>query len=124
MSNARPPKIIALSPPRSYKSHHEKSLLFDGRNLPHAGHHANLLDPLSTPMNRSSPEALTGPGSGVVPLSFALLALLAGVIPISGADGQWPIWRHDGGITGHQPLPGAMKTEPRVLAKYFVGTQQ
>src|SRR2546423_12962668 len=38
-------------------------------------------------------------------------------------DGQWPMWRHDGGITGHQPLPGAMKTAPRVLAKYFIGTQ-
>src|SRR5207237_7380051 len=39
-------------------------------------------------------------------------------------DGQWPMWRHDSVITGHQPLPGAMKEAPRILAKYFVGTQQ
>src|SRR5437763_630811 len=38
-------------------------------------------------------------------------------------DGQWPMWRHDAAITGHQPLSGAMKAEPRVLAKYFVGAQ-
>jgi outer membrane protein assembly factor BamB len=34
------------------------------------------------------------------------------------------MWRHDGRLTGHQPLPGAMKQAPRVLARYFVGAEQ
>src|SRR4051812_21415056 len=39
----------------------------------------------------------------------------------SGSGGDWPMWRHDGGIVGYQPLAGAMKSEPHVVAKYFVG---
>src|SRR4051794_14933535 len=39
---------------------------------------------------------------------------------VSGNLGDWPMWRHDGGIVGYQPLAGAMKSEPRVAAKYFV----
>src|SRR4029077_9785727 len=50
--------------------------------------------------------------------------LLQTTFPCVGADGQWPMWRHDSGITGHQPLPGAMTKTPQVLAKYFVGAQQ
>src|SRR5437879_5194176 len=56
---------------------------------------------------------------------FGPVICAAGLIisaPASAADGQWPMWRHDGRLTGYQPLPGAMKQEPRVLAKYFVGS--
>lgn len=35
--------------------------------------------------------------------------------------GTWPMWRHDAGLTGYQPLPGAMAKEPVVLARHFVG---
>src|SRR5881392_2282136 len=34
------------------------------------------------------------------------------------------MWRHDVQITGNQPLSAHMPTEPRVLAKYFVSSQQ
>src|SRR4051794_32062797 len=38
-----------------------------------------------------------------------------------GADGDWPMWRHDTSLTAYQPAPGAMAGEPRVLARHFVG---
>src|SRR5438105_14411727 len=34
------------------------------------------------------------------------------------------MWGHDTRLTGYQSLAGEMKSEPRVLAKYFVGTAQ
>jgi hypothetical protein len=37
------------------------------------------------------------------------------------AEGDWPMWRHDTRLSGYQPLAGAMKTSPRVLAKYSIG---
>ncbi len=36
-------------------------------------------------------------------------------------QGDWPMWRHDARLTGYQPLPGAMKRAPEVLAKYSLG---
>lgn len=57
-------------------------------------------------------------------MAAALFYLFSASIAFSGADGQWLMWRHDAVLTGHQPLPGAMQEAPRVLAKYFVGTQQ
>ena len=44
------------------------------------------------------------------PISFpvAILLLVALVPPTSGADGDWPMWRHDPALTGYQPTPGAM----------------
>ncbi len=41
--------------------------------------------------------------------------------PAQGADGDWPMWRHDTALTAYQPVPGAMTKEPRILAKYFIG---
>ena len=35
--------------------------------------------------------------------------------------GNWPMWRGDAHLTAHQPLPGAMKTPPELLARYFLG---
>src|SRR5690242_17243379 len=39
----------------------------------------------------------------------------------AAAEGDWPMWRHDTRLSGYQPLAGAMKASPRVLAKYLVG---
>ena len=35
--------------------------------------------------------------------------------------GGWPMWRGDAHLTAYQPLPGAMKTPPEMLARYFLG---
>ncbi|HEY1376357.1 MAG TPA: FG-GAP-like repeat-containing protein [Gemmataceae bacterium] len=35
--------------------------------------------------------------------------------------GDWPMWRHDGRLTGYQPLAGGMARPPRVVAKHFLG---
>src|SRR5437773_2211633 len=35
----------------------------------------------------------------------------------AAAEGDWPMWRHDTQLSGYQPLPGAMSSAPRVLAK-------
>ena len=59
--------------------------------------------------------------------AFAALAALSYLLSATtgvAAEGEWPMWRHDGRLTGHQPLPGAMKQAPRVLARYFVGAEQ
>ena len=37
------------------------------------------------------------------------------------AAGDWPMWRHDAHLTAYQPLPGAIKKNPEVLARYFLG---
>ncbi len=37
------------------------------------------------------------------------------------ASGDWPMWRQNAHLTAYQPLPGAMKTPPEVLARYFLG---
>ena len=58
----------------------------------------------------------------MVRLSFCILVFVA-YFSVNAA-GDWPMWRHDTTLTAFQPLPGAMKTEPRVLVKYFVGSQQ
>jgi PQQ-like domain len=56
--------------------------------------------------------------------------LLGALAPMLGsgageeASGTWPQWRHDGPLTGYQPLPGAMRSEPRILARYFVGAEK
>jgi outer membrane protein assembly factor BamB len=47
--------------------------------------------------------------------------LLALTPPILGADGDWPMWRHDPALTGYQPAPGAMAREPRILARHPLG---
>src|SRR5438045_752263 len=58
-------------------------------------------------------------------LALVTLAKLFCIMPASAAlDGQWPMWRHDGVLTAHQPLPGEMEKLPRVLAKHFVGAEQ
>ena len=50
--------------------------------------------------------------------------LITGTAALAGPQaGTWPMWRHDAGLTGLQPLPGAMAEEPRVLARYFVGAR-
>ncbi len=56
--------------------------------------------------------------------ALAALSYLLGAAAGVAAEGEWPMWRHDGRLTGHQPLPGAMKQAPRVLARYFVGAEQ
>lgn len=54
-----------------------------------------------------------------------LVALLVLVSFITvAAPGNWPMWRHDIQNTANQPLSAHMPTEPRVLAKYFIGSQQ
>ena len=53
----------------------------------------------------------------------AALSYLVSATILVGAEGEWPMWRHDGRLTGHQPLPGAMKQTPRVLARYFMGAE-
>ncbi len=57
------------------------------------------------------------------PMSFpaTILLLVALVRPISGADGDWPMWRHDTALTGYQPSPGRMTEEPRILARHSLG---
>jgi hypothetical protein len=57
------------------------------------------------------------------PISFpaAIPLLLALAAPTFGADGDWPMWRHDPALTGYQPTPGAMAKEPRILARHFLG---
>src|SRR5689334_20122408 len=52
-------------------------------------------------------------------LPAALLLSLAP--PILGADGDWPMWRHDPALTGYQPAPGAMAREPRILTRHLLG---
>src|SRR6185312_6260294 len=47
--------------------------------------------------------------------------LLACSSSAPGADGDWPMWRHDPSLTAYQPTPGAMASEPRVLARHFLG---
>ena len=52
----------------------------------------------------------------------AAILLLMALVPLtSGADGDWPMWRHDPALTGYQPTPGAMAKEPRIVAKHFLG---
>ena len=57
------------------------------------------------------------------PISIpAMIFLLVALVPpTSGADGDWPMWRHDPALTGYQPTPGAMTKEPRILARHFLG---
>jgi hypothetical protein len=47
--------------------------------------------------------------------------LLAYSASAPGADGDWPMWRHDPALTAYQPTPGAMASEPRVLARHSLG---
>ncbi|HZO88500.1 MAG TPA: PQQ-binding-like beta-propeller repeat protein [Chthonomonadaceae bacterium] len=56
-------------------------------------------------------------------LSLCVLGWLA-LSAAQGAEGDWPMWRHDTSLTAYQPLPGAMRQPPRVLARYFVGSGQ
>lgn len=62
-------------------------------------------------------------------LKLSVLALvllfnfLPGLASTARADGTWPMWRRDAALTAFQPMPGAMKTEPRVLGKYFLGSR-
>lgn len=58
-----------------------------------------------------------------MPLTGCMVSLLiaCAVATASPSAGTWPMWRHDAGLTGYQPLPGAMTGEPHVLARYFVG---
>ncbi len=39
----------------------------------------------------------------------------------SRVPGDWPMWRHDGRLTGYQPLPGGMLRPPQIVAKHFLG---
>jgi hypothetical protein len=56
-------------------------------------------------------------------LGFHFCALLAAIFAPTAlaADGDWPMWRHDTALTGYQNMPGAMRSEPRILARHFVG---
>lgn len=56
--------------------------------------------------------------------AFAALACFLNANTLAAAEGEWPMWRHDERLTGYQPLPGAMKQAPRVLARYFLGAEQ
>jgi hypothetical protein len=59
--------------------------------------------------------------------AFAAIAVLSCFLSantLAAAEGEWPMWRHDERLTGYQPLPGAMKQAPRVLARYFLGAEQ
>src|SRR3989442_741311 len=42
----------------------------------------------------------------------------------AGLRGDWAMWRHDAQLTGYQPLPGAIKRAPAVLARYSLGSGQ
>src|SRR3954470_22976537 len=64
----------------------------------------------------TSPEAMMKTSPGLI---AALLLVLSP--PILGADGDWPMWRHDPAQTGYQPIPGAMTGEPRILAQHSLG---
>lgn len=55
---------------------------------------------------------------------LGLLLLLGGAPSASAADGDWPMWRHDNRLTGWQAMPANLTSEPRVLAKYFLGATQ
>ncbi len=55
--------------------------------------------------------------TGVHELTAIFLVLSASAY---AAPGDWPMWRHDTHLTAHQPLPGAMKAAPGVLAKHFL----
>lgn len=36
--------------------------------------------------------------------------------------GDWPMWRHDGRLTGYQPLAGNFTRAPRIAANYSLGS--
>ncbi len=57
------------------------------------------------------------------PISFpAMILQLVALVPVaSGADGDWPMWRHDPALTGYEATPGAMSKEPRILARHLLG---
>jgi hypothetical protein len=52
---------------------------------------------------------------------YLIAALLALAPPTLGAEGDWPMCRHDPALTGFQPTLGAMAEEPRVLARHSLG---
>lgn len=56
-------------------------------------------------------------------LLIAIAAVLHPILatPLFGAEGDWPMWRHDPTLSGHQPVPGSMTKEPRVLARHRPG---
>ncbi len=56
-----------------------------------------------------------------ISLPATILLLVALVPPTSGAEDDWPMWRHDPALTGFQPTPGAMAKEPHILARHFLG---
>jgi len=37
-------------------------------------------------------------------------------------SGDWTMWRHDGLLTGYQPLNGNIKTPPKIIASHFLGS--
>src|SRR5436309_1754568 len=45
-----------------------------------------------------------------------ILLLSVALTAFAGTIGEWPMWRGDPALTGFQPLPGAMKKAPRILA--------
>ncbi|MGZ5567982.1 MAG: hypothetical protein ACXWKG_13275, partial [Limisphaerales bacterium] len=57
-------------------------------------------------------------------LAICILLLAGAYTHIAAAPGDWPMWRHDTVLSGNQPLGAHMPNEPRVLAKYFIGSQQ
>ncbi|MFC1805899.1 hypothetical protein ACFL09_02840, partial [Planctomycetota bacterium] len=50
--------------------------------------------------------------SASILLGLVSLAHAAGTEPLA-APGEWPLWRRDRRLTGHQPMPGAIR-KPRV----------
>ncbi|MBM3239236.1 PQQ-like beta-propeller repeat protein [Candidatus Poribacteria bacterium] len=54
-------------------------------------------------------------------MTFCFLSGLSPLISAFVTTGDWPMWRHDAHLTAYQPLSGAMKTSPEVLARYFLG---
>ncbi|HEY2429035.1 MAG TPA: hypothetical protein VGI06_08905 [Acidimicrobiales bacterium] len=65
----------------------------------------------------TSREAMMKTIRHFLPVAF-LLALAS---PALGADGNWAMWRHDRILTGYQPAPGRMASEPRILATHSLG---
>src|SRR4051812_28567810 len=57
----------------------------------------------------------------MTPVVRALTLVLFLASPGLGADGDWPMWRHDMSLTGYQPAPGAMSKDPRILARHSLG---
>jgi hypothetical protein len=72
----------------------------------------------NTPENRKK----TTPKFGGTSMTFGFLSEFSPFTTAAfAAAGGWPMWRHDAHLTAYQPLPGAMKTAPEVLARYFLG---